>query len=232
MQRIAGSYRGQNAAAYQAAAQRVRFPYWDWAVDAKLPPSVTMKTISITTPQGKQTVRNPLYSYKFRRSFSDLGMPNDSIAARFTETKRGPQDNGSENIDGINAELERYGGTLRSQVVSSLLPLNQHRVSKFIWRSSIWMTPIIPVGPFFAPEFPCRRDNRSGSEYHSNPPLSPPAFWSQTNIISASLPCSTMSLARPQPLSRWRQIHFAGAVSNRRTTQSTTSPVPVVISCG
>ncbi|KAI7921042.1 hypothetical protein M0657_006300 [Pyricularia oryzae] len=116
VQRIAGSYRGQNAAAYQAAAQRVRFPYWDWAVDAKLPPSVTMKTISITTPQGKQTVRNPLYSYKFRRSFSDLGMPNDRIAARFTETKRGPQDNGSENIDGINAELERYGGTLRSQV--------------------------------------------------------------------------------------------------------------------
>ncbi|KAI6380930.1 hypothetical protein MCOR25_001455 [Pyricularia grisea] len=116
VQRIAGSYRGQNAAAYQAAAQRVRFPYWDWAVDAKLPPSVTMKTISITTPQGIQTIRNPLYSYKFRRSFSDLGMPNDSIAARFTETKRGPQNNGSENIDGINAELERYGGTLRSQV--------------------------------------------------------------------------------------------------------------------
>ncbi|TLS24934.1 hypothetical protein PpBr36_08557 [Pyricularia pennisetigena] len=116
VQRIASNYRGQNAAAYQAAAQRVRFPYWDWAVDAKLPPSVTMKTISVTTPQGKQTVRNPLYSYKFRRPFSELGMPNDSIAARFTETKRAPQDNGSENIDGINAELERYGGTLRSQV--------------------------------------------------------------------------------------------------------------------
>lgn len=114
VQRIAGNYRDQNA--YQAAAQRLRFPYWDWAADAKLPPSITTKTISVNTPQGRQTVRNPLYSYGFKRSFSELGMPNDSMASRFTETKRAPQDNGSENIAGINADLERYASTLRSQV--------------------------------------------------------------------------------------------------------------------
>ncbi|CAI4219891.1 unnamed protein product [Parascedosporium putredinis] len=40
-------------------------PYWDWAENSSLPPSVGQPEIRVETPKGQQTIRNPLYSYNF-----------------------------------------------------------------------------------------------------------------------------------------------------------------------
>jgi hypothetical protein len=55
---------------YVAAANTLRIPYWDWA---KLPPSgqhstpdfLSSPSITVNTPNGSQTIYNPLYTYKF-----------------------------------------------------------------------------------------------------------------------------------------------------------------------
>ena len=55
---------------YTAAASTLRVPYWDWAMTPpsgqnSLPDSVAQPTITVTTPNGTQTIANPLYSYTF-----------------------------------------------------------------------------------------------------------------------------------------------------------------------
>jgi len=50
---------------YQRAAESLRVPYWDWAENSSLPPSVGQPEIRVETPKGQQTIRNPLYSYNF-----------------------------------------------------------------------------------------------------------------------------------------------------------------------
>lgn len=55
---------------YQQAASTFRLPYWDWALPA--PPNETHfpqvfwgPTLKQYGPRGFQTIRNPLYSYRF-----------------------------------------------------------------------------------------------------------------------------------------------------------------------
>ncbi|KAK4450897.1 tyrosinase [Podospora aff. communis PSN243] len=65
--RIAAQYPPSSSAAYKSAAETLRFPYWDWA-DASTPmapPVTTEPTITITTPSGRSTINNPLYTYEF-----------------------------------------------------------------------------------------------------------------------------------------------------------------------
>jgi tyrosinase len=55
---------------YRAAASTLRIPYWDWAMappsgQNSLPDSVARPTITVTTPNGTQTIDNPLYAYTF-----------------------------------------------------------------------------------------------------------------------------------------------------------------------
>src|SRR6266480_3220044 len=55
---------------YRAAASTLRIPYWDWAMSPpsgqnSLPDSVAQPTITVTTPNGTQTIDNPLYAYTF-----------------------------------------------------------------------------------------------------------------------------------------------------------------------
>jgi len=88
-QKIAALYPSSSSAAYKAAALTLRFPYWDWATDAQLPPIITEPTITITTPSGSKTIRNPLYSYQFQNfPFTDEDMLNYPKVAQFNETKR------------------------------------------------------------------------------------------------------------------------------------------------
>ncbi|KAL8357530.1 hypothetical protein RB598_002374 [Gaeumannomyces tritici] len=119
--RIAGEYKGQSAPVYAAAARRVRIPYWDWAAggsgdSARLPEAVTAREVTVTTPSGRASVRNPLYSYRFQRRPDESGMPNDTLGARFGETKRGPTANGTDDFGAVNAQLEAHAGTLARQV--------------------------------------------------------------------------------------------------------------------
>lgn len=57
---------------YASAALNWRMPFWDWAAqpeDGKsvYPSSVSNPTINVTMPNGRRTIDNPLYSYKFHQ---------------------------------------------------------------------------------------------------------------------------------------------------------------------
>ncbi|EME41685.1 hypothetical protein DOTSEDRAFT_73923 [Dothistroma septosporum NZE10] len=68
-QSIASSYPASSRSKYQAAASALRMPYWDWAAKAcsgsVLPTSISGTQITVTGPNGQQTLDNPLYSYTF-----------------------------------------------------------------------------------------------------------------------------------------------------------------------
>ena len=62
----------EDRARYQAAAQNFRIPYWDWAAEPPSGESVLPKSIGrnafvdVDGPNGKQTIANPLFSYRFK----------------------------------------------------------------------------------------------------------------------------------------------------------------------
>jgi len=69
--RVANEFpEGELRTTYTAAASTLRIPYWDWAMvppsgQNSLPDSVAQPKITVTTPNGTQTIDNPLYSYTF-----------------------------------------------------------------------------------------------------------------------------------------------------------------------
>lgn len=51
-------------AQYKQAADALRQPYWDWASDARVPPSTTTPVISVMHPSGQRVnIDNPLWRY-------------------------------------------------------------------------------------------------------------------------------------------------------------------------
>lgn len=52
---------GYNSSSYQAAANNLRIPYWDWASVPAMPDVVSEQYVQITTPSGVKTVANPLF---------------------------------------------------------------------------------------------------------------------------------------------------------------------------
>jgi tyrosinase len=55
---------------YLTAAATLRIPYWDWAMvppagENSIPPSMTNPNATVITPNGTQTIPNPLYQYTF-----------------------------------------------------------------------------------------------------------------------------------------------------------------------
>jgi tyrosinase len=55
---------------YLTAAAALRLPYWDWAAsppsgENSTPMQLTASKIQVITPNGTQTIDNPLYSYQF-----------------------------------------------------------------------------------------------------------------------------------------------------------------------
>ncbi|KAF2857624.1 Di-copper centre-containing protein [Piedraia hortae CBS 480.64] len=78
---------------YAAAAVNWRLPYWDWAKapasgQSVLPSSLTRETVQVTTPNGTQTIHNPLFSYKFHPVRPDDFAYNPF--SQWTETYRYP----------------------------------------------------------------------------------------------------------------------------------------------
>lgn len=64
---IATQYPYSQQSTYLAAVDTWRIPYWDWAdiANPPIPPVVATPEISINTISGWQTVKNPLYTYRF-----------------------------------------------------------------------------------------------------------------------------------------------------------------------
>lgn len=65
-QKIAATY-SVDPAGWKKAADDIRQPYWDWAVNSTPPNEViSLKQVTIVGPSGqKVTVDNPLYHYTF-----------------------------------------------------------------------------------------------------------------------------------------------------------------------
>ena len=103
---IAGKYTGTQKATYQAAAQKFRMPYWDWAANATIPDVVNTPRISINTPTGRQTVDNPLYTYKFHPQPSASDFPHDSTGVwRYPQTVRCPDSRGNSQPNVANSNM-------------------------------------------------------------------------------------------------------------------------------
>lgn len=121
-QDIAKTYPSTLYSAYQAAADQLRIPYWDWASNAQMPSVVNTPTITITTATGVQTIKNPLYQYNFQHVPLD---PNsfppgdyDGVLAAYNYTVRYPDYvGGGDDINTANSYLTSAG--LTGQAVSN-----------------------------------------------------------------------------------------------------------------
>lgn len=74
---VANRYTGDDQQRYLAAAQPLRSPYWDWALPLTdggeaFPSAFTVPTVDVNTPDGMQTIANPLLSYNFGNAEHDF----------------------------------------------------------------------------------------------------------------------------------------------------------------
>ncbi|KAK6073363.1 hypothetical protein SCUP234_08702 [Seiridium cupressi] len=120
VQDIANEYTGDDAAQYMTAAESFRIPFWDWADDSNLPPSTTWPEINVNTPKGKETVPNPLYSFKWPE------FPLNNDPDWFPTTTDGPvywNSTGSQRLihgDNSQGNLGLNTGNLQDKVYSVL----------------------------------------------------------------------------------------------------------------
>ncbi|EPS45721.1 hypothetical protein H072_139 [Dactylellina haptotyla CBS 200.50] len=110
-------------AAFRTALSGLRIPYWDWASDSSVPAEVgSMKTIEVANPQvagARQSIANPLYSYKFT-DLSELPgapfnrMPETYRYARIVSGRYESQPTV------LNNAMTGIGGSLRNRVYQML----------------------------------------------------------------------------------------------------------------
>jgi tyrosinase len=128
--RIANKYTGSKKATYVAAAKTLRIPYWDWARDPKLPKSTTAQQITINTPTGRKTIRNPLYSYRFQKfpfTYANFG----GTLGNYAQTMRCPSSNSrsaTSRLSVVNNNLARDGSYLRDSVYLTFTRTNNFAV--------------------------------------------------------------------------------------------------------
>ncbi|RYP45064.1 hypothetical protein DL768_008536 [Monosporascus sp. mg162] len=115
VQQLANEYSGKDASAYQAAGQTFRLPYWDWASDARIPPSCTRQNITVNAPKGSITIRNPLYSYKWHQYPLDQGLFPGSESLE-NETTRSPNPNSHFPVEDVNTKLAAQSQQIKLKV--------------------------------------------------------------------------------------------------------------------
>ncbi|KAK3692626.1 hypothetical protein B0T22DRAFT_486510 [Podospora appendiculata] len=112
---IASRYPADMAPTYLAAAQTLRQPYWDWAAEPLLPPAVTTANVTVSSPAGTASIRNPLYSYRFQPGSIQSSFPGD--LAQHAETVRCLDATGTgNNATASDASMASVAGDLISQV--------------------------------------------------------------------------------------------------------------------
>ncbi|EPS45144.1 hypothetical protein H072_877 [Dactylellina haptotyla CBS 200.50] len=68
-EQIAHQFTGADKEKYVAASKIMRFPYWDWIgveTQSHTPAIIKQQKVTVVTPDGKKTIDNPLYSYRFK----------------------------------------------------------------------------------------------------------------------------------------------------------------------
>ncbi|RAL63485.1 hypothetical protein DID88_003905 [Monilinia fructigena] len=115
-QSIAKTYISSLYPAYQAAADNLRIPFWDWGVTPSMPSIVNVATVSIVLPSGATTeVNNPLFRYNFQnKPLNQQYFPpgdSDGMMQQYNWTVRDPDNlgNGQSDFDAANQNLENAG---------------------------------------------------------------------------------------------------------------------------
>ncbi|KAK2760393.1 hypothetical protein FQN54_002463 [Arachnomyces sp. PD_36] len=65
---IANTFTGDQKTKFLAAAERVRYPYWDWAATgthSRIPDVMKEEQILVVKPEGTVMIDNPLFGYRF-----------------------------------------------------------------------------------------------------------------------------------------------------------------------
>ncbi|EEP82835.1 predicted protein [Uncinocarpus reesii 1704] len=109
---IAQQYPASTRSQYIAAAENLRIPYWDWASNPVLPSSLINTQIQITTPQGRQSITNPLYSYTINPT-TGKGFPSNDPLSRYRTTVRCPDSRGQTNHNLVQSNLRNRGANIR-----------------------------------------------------------------------------------------------------------------------
>ncbi|KAK0707522.1 hypothetical protein B0H67DRAFT_670703 [Lasiosphaeris hirsuta] len=113
--RIASQYPSSSSPAYQAAAQTLRQPYWDWASQPRLPTAAMVANVTVNGPGGMVTLRNPLYSYRFQRQSAESGFGGP--LAELQETVRCPETQGlGHNVTASDEQMDSVAEDLINDV--------------------------------------------------------------------------------------------------------------------
>ncbi|PHH78246.1 hypothetical protein CDD82_3158 [Ophiocordyceps australis] len=62
---IASTYPESSRDEYLQAAETLRYPYWDWADNSDLPEATASRNLTVNTPEGQQSIANPLSGFNF-----------------------------------------------------------------------------------------------------------------------------------------------------------------------
>lgn len=84
---IANQYPQDTAQQYRDAATSLRIPYWDWASSAAMPDATTQLNITVKTPNGTQTITNPLAAYRFHPNLSTSELPPSQNSQDFAVSR-------------------------------------------------------------------------------------------------------------------------------------------------
>ncbi|EMR63028.1 putative tyrosinase 2 protein [Eutypa lata UCREL1] len=125
VQQLAKEYTGEDASKYDAAAQLFRVPYWDWGTDARVPPSCTRQNITVNGPDGRITMHNPLYSYRWLEHPLD---PNQFPGSEQwgDETTRSPNGDSDFPVDEVNAKLSQQAEIITLRVYRAFSSSNTY----------------------------------------------------------------------------------------------------------
>ncbi|KIX98768.1 uncharacterized protein Z520_05229 [Fonsecaea multimorphosa CBS 102226] len=140
-QDIASDYPDDQRDEYSSAALTLRAPYWDWAVYPALPDVVAEPQISINTPNGRQTVNNPLYTYVFQSNAAGNGFPLSDPMANFSETVRWwSPDTQSSNQSAATAALLANAPAIQSLTYQMFTSVANYTTFSCTWPGGQWLT--------------------------------------------------------------------------------------------
>ncbi|KAI9732411.1 MAG: hypothetical protein M1834_001619 [Cirrosporium novae-zelandiae] len=110
---IANTYPDSQRSTYQQAAVTFRVPYWDWAYTPTMPDAVNQPQITVNTPNGTQTITNPLVAYNFHPVDPTMA-PNGDPLIKYNHTVRYPNSAGESQPNLANQQLMANGVQLHT----------------------------------------------------------------------------------------------------------------------
>jgi tyrosinase len=108
-------------------------PFWDWARappsgESDVPTLIRDQTVSVTTPSGQQTIKNPLYSYDFHPASSELGGQPWNYWPQTFRRPVLPQQTARSNNNEFSAQMNSNRLSLRDRVYRLFTQQTQYRL--------------------------------------------------------------------------------------------------------